>query len=573
MAAWDMGGWTGMLDSALAERLGWVLIHSLWQCALVALALYALLRFVPRRYANARYGLAGLALVVSVLAPVLTFFLLASEPVGTALRPASLVDEAPAVVSAALAMEQGDWRSELAPILPWLSHVWLLGVLLLVAKMGLEYWQVQGLVRRHVRPAAPVLQSLCAELAEVMGVRRGWRLLESAAVDVPMVIGWFKPVVLLPAAVVTGLKPEQIAMILAHELAHVRRHDYLVNLAQTLAEILLFFHPAVWWISRQMRHEREHCCDDMAVALCQDPIAYARTLADTADLCHHGHHHGSLALAATGGELKLRVTRLFQGHACHPHWGSRTLAALGVLLLVTGTGIAARVQAVPKPVLPPLAEAPASVAVAPVPATTPAPQLAAVQPEALARPAEPAPRAIQTPVAVTKPVVKPAVKPAQQRLVQVAKRSQAELAAKALPPATAKPEVPVSVQAVRAEDTPAPVRVASLKPVAVQDLKQVEASVAVHTPAPEFPNAARRLRGEAEVPVSFTVGSDGRVGEIAFETGVQPAFQRSVRKALAQWRFEPRREDGQAVSERRRKVFSFALEEDCEIRTGSRICR
>ena len=94
-------------------------------------------------------------------------------------------------------------------------------------------------------------------------------------VEVPTVIGWLRPVVLMPASALSGMGPQQLEAILAHELAHIRRHDYLVNLLQTVVETLLFYHPAVWWLSGRIRVERENCCDDLAVSLCGDPYAYA----------------------------------------------------------------------------------------------------------------------------------------------------------------------------------------------------------------------------------------------------------------------------------------------------------
>ena len=116
-----------------------------------------------------------------------------------------------------------------------------------------------------------------------------------------------KPVVLLPASALAGLTPQQLEAILAHELAHIRRHDYLVNLLQTLVETLLFYHPAVWWLSRRIRIERENCCDDLAVSLCGDPCTYARALADLEALRGPAR---SLAMAANGGSLLQRVRRL-----------------------------------------------------------------------------------------------------------------------------------------------------------------------------------------------------------------------------------------------------------------------
>ena len=139
-----------------------------------------------------------------------------------------------------------------------------------------------GPAAAHARRTAgrATWQRMATRLSRRLHIGRAITLLESALVDVPTVIGWLKPVVLLPASALAGLSPQQLEAILAHELAHIRRHDYLVNLLQTLVETVLFYHPAVWWLSRRIRIERENCCDDLAVSLCGDPVAYAQALAD-----------------------------------------------------------------------------------------------------------------------------------------------------------------------------------------------------------------------------------------------------------------------------------------------------
>lgn len=548
--------WEGILDGPLMDVLGWTLIHSLWQGVLIALGLAAALRLVPRRFANTRYSLAGLALTACLVFPLLTFLHLQhTPPAALAASLAVVADSGGPVLAGAAPTVDGSW---LALLFPWLTHCWLLGVLLLSTKMALEYRQVRRLVGHDVRPVAPELLRQCAALAEALGVRRGWRLLESLEVDVPMVIGWFHPVILLPAAIVTGLKPEQIAMILSHELAHVRRHDYLVNLVQTAAEILLFFHPAVWWISRQMRNEREHCCDDIAVGLCRDPIGYARTLADTEEL---RHTHRAFAVAATGGDLKLRVTRLFSQHTCHPNWGSRSLVALCLMGLLLGTGLAARVQATVKPMLAP----------EPMPAPAASPKPSPVLPVAAAEPrTTPVPHTVASP---TKPLVQAPPVAKASALQQLAQRLHP--AAPVVKKPTAKPLTPVLV----AETTPArpaPVQLASLKPVSAPRLPEVRSAVAVATPAPDYPSMAKRAGWEAEVAVRFVVESDGRVAQVEFaDPELRPAFRKAVQNALQQWRYEPRREDGQAVAEARTRVFSFSLSDgsECKLITGSRICR
>src|SRR6185436_4431619 len=143
------------------------------------------------------------------------------------------------------------------------------------------------------------LQHLVHTLSARLGITRAVRLVESAAVDVPSVVGWLRPAILLPISSLTGLTHQQLEMVLAHELAHIRRHDFLVNALQSVAETLLFYHPAAWWISRQIRIERENCCDDLAVATCGDAIQYARTLAQLEEL----RAVAAPAVAANGGSL------------------------------------------------------------------------------------------------------------------------------------------------------------------------------------------------------------------------------------------------------------------------------
>jgi hypothetical protein len=150
-------------------------------------------------------------------------------------------------------------------------------------------------------------------IASALRLRRSVHVVDSDLVGTPIVLGWLRPVVLLPIAAFAHLTPAQIEAILAHELAHVRRHDYFVNLLQTVAETLLFYHPAVWRVSARIRAEREHCCDDMAVVLCGDALSYATALAaiERARISLIGRtEQGGFALAATGGFLLDRIRRV-----------------------------------------------------------------------------------------------------------------------------------------------------------------------------------------------------------------------------------------------------------------------
>ncbi len=140
-------------------------------------------------------------------------------------------------------------------------------------------------------------------MAERLRVTRQVKLVESALVEVPAVIGWLRPVILLPASAMTGLTTEQLEAL----LAHVRRHDYLINLLQTVVETLLFYHPAVWWVSHRIRVEREHCCDDLAAGVCGDRLSYAQALVAMEEL--RAPKIG-LAMSSSGGSLLTRVARL-----------------------------------------------------------------------------------------------------------------------------------------------------------------------------------------------------------------------------------------------------------------------
>ena len=175
-------------------------------------------------------------------------------------------------------------------------------------------------------------------LSRRLHIARRVRLLESTLVDVPTVIGWLKPVVLLPASALAGLTPQQLEAILAHELAHIRRHDYLVNLLQTLVETLLFYHPAVWWLSRRIRIERENCCDDLAVSLCGDPVRLREGAGRSRRAARRPPAHVS-CMAATGGSLLQRVRRLLgaPSHAGRaPGWLAGSVAVLLMLGIAAG---------------------------------------------------------------------------------------------------------------------------------------------------------------------------------------------------------------------------------------------
>jgi len=315
----------------LAQAIGWALLHLVWQGALVAGLLAAALALLPGRSANLRYALSCAALILIVALGGAT----AARSYAPA-SPAPVSGEhafppiAPLKTSLGTLTPGQEFARAAGRMLPALVTLWILGVALFSLRLLREWLGARRLVARSV-PAPGVFQDAADRLGRALGVRRLVRLLESGAVTVPSVIGFVRPAILLPASAMTGLTPAQLEMILAHELAHIRRHDFLVNLLQAVVETLLFYHPAVWWISRRVRAERENCCDDLAVAVCGNPLQYAQALTRLEELRAEGL---SLAMSADGGSLLERVRRIAGAAGRTRGPGLRGAAALSALAFV-----------------------------------------------------------------------------------------------------------------------------------------------------------------------------------------------------------------------------------------------
>jgi len=326
-----------LTNSPVFYSLALTLLHFLWQGGLIALLLKAVLSVINYDKPIYRYAMASVATLANLLVPIVTFVIIYLPIMHDNLavhHPDLLTD---LNLPTPLNNEQRDFADWLE-WLPYLSFAWLLCVIYLCAKLIIQLHFVKQLPKMHVVAPSEQLMLRFQALVATLKLNSKPQLLISLSAKVPMAIGWLKPVVLIPASMVTGLTLAQLEMLLLHELAHVRRHDYLVNLLQTLVEILLFFHPAVAWVSNQMRNEREYCSDDVAVHHCGDAVAYAHTLTDTATLCQQHKHRNdaipSMAMAASGGDLKKRVIRLVNHHCTQHQPANKWLAAVVILLFV-----------------------------------------------------------------------------------------------------------------------------------------------------------------------------------------------------------------------------------------------
>ena len=320
-----------LLDKPIFQALGWTLIHFIWQGALIAI-IYAGVSVLLRRFsANVRYTAACAAMLLMLIAPATTMVIVRGQSFdspGVALTQSapgdlpgaadvrtfdSLLATQPAFESAASTQPGAitQWAQERLPrAMPWLLALWFAGVLCLSLRLAGGLLMIRRMKRTATGATIEAFQETLDVLSRRLRVSRPVRLCESALVKVPTVIGWLRPIILLPASALTGLSAVQIEALLAHELAHIRRYDYLVNLFQTSIETLFFYHPAVWWVSAQIRQEREHCCDDLAVSACGDVLTYARALTALEQL---RSTPPQLAVAANGGSLLLRIQRLVRG--------------------------------------------------------------------------------------------------------------------------------------------------------------------------------------------------------------------------------------------------------------------
>ena len=324
-----------VFGQTVVAALGRTILHSLWQVALVGAVTALALAVLRQATANLRYLVACAGLLVALGLPVATFVVLDNGGQAGIDRQV-----APARAGAGLSLPPGNVPADIRPLarapisalrpepppvrldaaFPWLVAAWALGVLLLSLRLLGAWWAVVRLANRETSPPRAEWRERCDRVLERAGIHRVVRILESSSVAVPTVIGWIRPVVLLPISALSGLTPAQVEAILAHELAHVCRHDYLVNLLQSGIETLLFYHPAIWWLSARIRSEREHCCDDAAVALVGDAIGYARALT-ALETRRRGTPR--LAAAASGGPLMRRIARLRQTNTrstAHPGW-------------------------------------------------------------------------------------------------------------------------------------------------------------------------------------------------------------------------------------------------------------
>jgi beta-lactamase regulating signal transducer with metallopeptidase domain len=295
--------------------IGWAVLHSLWQCTFIAGITALLLSTLPDRRAGVRHLIAYGALIAMVLAPLATILASIDPLVESVRRPITLaVDDAMGLQSV---------LSVRAFVVPAAAVLWVAGLAIYGVRIAREWRRARDLQRLDLDGAGAPVESVVAELRDRLSLRTSVDVHRSRRASVPMVLGWLRPMILLPSGTAGALAPRQLRAILAHELAHVRRRDYLANMIQMAAETLLFHHPAAHWVSRRIRTEREYCCDDVAVSVGADAADYAHALAALDD----AREDCRLVVAAASGTLLDRIQRI-AGHPRPMLTPMRGIAAL-----------------------------------------------------------------------------------------------------------------------------------------------------------------------------------------------------------------------------------------------------
>jgi len=344
---------TNWLSPSILHSLGWTLLHFLWQGTAVA-ALAAVLMTLCRT-ASARYALGVATLVLMLVAPAATFFFLTSS--GTASPGMAGSPKSSFSVATQPKVSARDAETTASAIsgfsssldaLRWLVEAWLIGVAFLSLRSAGGFLLLERERRKQSNSVSPRILEMCQMLQRRLGLNRAIRYCECEWLQTPAVIGWFRSIVLLPVTAITSLSEEQLQSVIAHELAHIRRFDPFVNVFQISVETLLFYHPAVWWLNKRIRAEREHCCDDVAVSLCGNPVEYARALT----LMEEWRSAPTLAMAANGGPLSERIFRVL---GLKPNRsGARGIGLTGGVLCLTAALIAGNALlgiAYPKPIV------------------------------------------------------------------------------------------------------------------------------------------------------------------------------------------------------------------------------
>lgn len=335
-----------ILHPNFANAMGWTLLHSLWQASLLWFLYYCWTNTGAPKKVNAKYYTAWASMLMQLAVSVFTFVLALEQ---TALQDVVLANTiaedatvAVALVETPVSVSTWSVQTALNAYLPYLSAIWLLGMGLFLLRLLVvaSFWSKHK--RNHTITAPIEWTNLLAILVQQMGIRQGISMALSNRVESPLLLGLFKPMILMPVAMLNHLTLEQLELVLIHELAHFKRHDYVFNLIQSIVEAIFYYHPAIWYLGKEVRALREECTDDVVLDYANKPLVYAKTLLHLASFKKMQNERLALGILGTEKEeLLTRVRRILNQSEKQKNMKAKIVVSTLLLLLVALVSISA----------------------------------------------------------------------------------------------------------------------------------------------------------------------------------------------------------------------------------------
>ncbi|MGK0365675.1 MAG: bla regulator protein BlaR1, partial [Saprospiraceae bacterium] len=324
-----------LFSSQITETLGWTVLHSLWQSGLIAALLLLSFVALKRTSAKVRYRMAGSAMLTVLLASIMTFFYFFNVEKEKDLSIFVIERNSEAATPILINIPESTssfsfFSNYFEQHLPLIVAIWLVGMGFFLLRLIGGFAYVHYLKNNKIKAVTDYWQLKSDALREKIPVQQSVAILESTLVKVPMTIGYLKPIILLPVGLINHLSLEQTEAVLAHELAHIARKDYLFNILQSVMEVLFYFNPAVWLISSHIRRERENCCDDIAVRVCGNSLNYVKALVSVEEVSKRLPHL-AMAFSNNKNHLIMRVQRILKQPQKKSRLGERLIAALFIL--------------------------------------------------------------------------------------------------------------------------------------------------------------------------------------------------------------------------------------------------
>lgn len=329
-----------IFDENIMNALGWSFVHTLWQGIIVGTVLFVALRFLRNKSSNIRYMISVSSLLLIVFLSIFNFSNnynqkseINNEVVVENVHEAKFNEldfantNSDFVLKADLLSALESNIQNLDKYFPIIINLWILGILLFTAKFIYSFLYTNKLKRSKVNNIDSKWIIQFEQIRKKLKLNKKIKYIESKMVKVPFVLGYLKPIIVIPFGMLTSIPANQVEAIIAHELAHIRRNDYIINVLQTIIETVFFFHPAVWYISAQIRKERENCCDDIALGICEEKLTYAKALVSVQEL-QLGKFYSAVAFSGKKKHLLNRIKRMIMKPKVKSNFTDKIIAAL-----------------------------------------------------------------------------------------------------------------------------------------------------------------------------------------------------------------------------------------------------